>query len=102
MIITLFVGYLIWSLIVYSRGQSPEKQLLKMRVVKLREQKSAGWGTMFLRELIAKSILAYLFGVLSLILDGWILFDAKHQELWDKMCGTIVVDDPEGVLRPGR
>lgn len=32
--VTLAIGWLIWALIVYSHGQSPAKQLLKMRVVR--------------------------------------------------------------------
>ena len=32
--VTLVVGWLIWSLIVYSRGQTPAKQVLKMRVIR--------------------------------------------------------------------
>ena len=40
-IVTLGIGYLIWSLIVFSRGQTPAKQVLKMRVVRLDERRSA-------------------------------------------------------------
>src|SRR2546423_14527620 len=53
-VVTLFIGWLVWSLIIYSRGQTPSKHLLKMRVVKLESGTAAAWGTMFVREWIAK------------------------------------------------
>ena len=45
-IVTLGIGYIIWMLIVWARGQTPAKQLLKMRVVRLEERRAAtgdGW-----------------------------------------------------------
>ena len=35
LIVTLFAGWVVWSVIAYGRGQTPAKQLLNMRVVKL-------------------------------------------------------------------
>ena len=57
MIITAFIGWLIWALIVAKDGQSPAKQLLGMRVVKLRTGTKATWGTMFLRDAILKPLI---------------------------------------------
>ena len=98
-----FVGWLVWALVVWARGQTPGKQLLGMRTVTLRSGRRATWGTMLVREFLLKFLL---FGLivsltlgLGLILYFWLLWDAKRQELWDKMVGTIVVDDRNGVLR---
>jgi RDD family/Protein of unknown function (DUF2510) len=98
LIITLVIGYLIWTLIVFKDGQTPGKQVLKMRVVKLRTLRKASWGTMFLREFIAKPIVEVLSWVTFYIPYFWLLWDAKNQELWDKMVGTIVVDDRHNQL----
>jgi uncharacterized RDD family membrane protein YckC len=99
---TLIIGWLIWSLIVYKNGQTPGKQLLKMRVVSLRTASKATWGTMFLREFIAKPVI----GVLSYITLGipyfWLIWDSRNQELWDKIVSTIVVDDKHDQLLPQR
>jgi uncharacterized RDD family membrane protein YckC len=102
-IVTLFIGWFIWLLIVWARGQTPGKQLLGMRVVRLREGRKAGWGLMFVRDFLLKGLL---FGTiivtvtlgLGLILNFWLLWDKKNQELWDKMANTIVVDDPNKAL----
>ena len=98
-IVTLVIGYLIWALIVWGRGQTPGKQILGMRCVKFDEVRRATWGTMFLREFVYKGLI---FGTVAAITAGigyilwfWLLWDKNNQELWDKMAGTIVIDDPK-------
>lgn len=102
MFVTLFIGWLIWAAIVFARGQTPAKQLLGMRVVRLERRAPARWGWMFLREVLAKGAVGFLVRVffIGVILDFWLLWDRDNQELWDKIAGTVVVDDPQGQLRP--
>jgi uncharacterized RDD family membrane protein YckC len=94
MVVTLFIGWLIWQLIVAKDGQTPGKQLLGMRVVKLRTGTKATWGTMFLREVILKPLIGFGLGWFFGIVYFWLLWDKNRQELWDKMISTIVVNDP--------
>jgi uncharacterized RDD family membrane protein YckC len=102
-----FLAWLIWALVVWSRGQTPGKQLLGMRTIRLSAGRRASWGIMFVREFLLKFLLKFLlFGILVSITFGlglityfWLLWDARRQELWDKMVGTIVVDDRQGLLR---
>ena len=100
---TLAIGWVIWSLIVWTQGQTPAKQVLGMRVVRLDTRTHAGWGRMFLREIIGKFVVS-LVGSLVLIgvviADLWLLWDKDKQELWDKIAGTVVVNDPEKRLIP--
>src|SRR5438067_8171963 len=49
-IVTLFIGWLIWSIIIWSKGQTPAKSILKMRVLKLDTGRAASTGDMALRE----------------------------------------------------
>jgi len=35
-----------------------------------------------------------------LLLYFWLTWDDKNQKLWDKMVGTVVVDDPQDLLDP--
>jgi uncharacterized RDD family membrane protein YckC len=100
--VTALVGWLIWALIVFGRGQTPAKQVLGMRVVKLRTGQAASWGTMFLREFVCKTVIEGLAWFTFGLLNGWLIWDRKNQELWDKMVGTIVVDDPDGALAQRR
>jgi uncharacterized RDD family membrane protein YckC len=102
-IVTLGIGYLLWNLIYcYPRSQEPAKQLLKMKVVKKDTGLRANYGTMMLRNWVGGYLL---FGVISsvcfiagIVLDFMLLWDADRQQLWDKIGGTIVVDDPNDVL----
>jgi len=101
-ILTLGIGYIIWMLIVWARGQTPAKQLLRMRVVRLEERRTANWGWMALRNFV----LGVLIGIpLELIFPGlsilWLLANAiallvsrRNQALWDMMLKTVVVHDP--------
>jgi uncharacterized RDD family membrane protein YckC len=95
-VITLGIGYLIWAIIAFARGQSPGKQVLGMRIVKLRTGVAAGFGTTFLREFIAKPVIAVLSVITFGIVNFWLIWDEDNQELWDKVVGTIVVNDRHG------
>ena len=58
---------------------------------------------MFLRDFIGKLLVSLTFGLLfigGVIADCWLLWDKDKQELWDKIAGTVVVNDPEKLLIP--
>jgi uncharacterized RDD family membrane protein YckC len=92
-VVTLGVGYLIWWTMVLDKGQTPGKQVLGMRVLRLDRGGSAGVGLMLLREVVAKGLIGLLSGLTLGIANMWLLWDSQRQELWDKVAGTIVVDD---------
>lgn len=99
LLVTLILGWLIWSLIVWKDGRTPAKQLLGMRVARKDRGTPATWGTMCLRELVGKGlvmgVLSFVsFGIAPLVLFFMLLWDRDRQELWDKIAGTLVVDDP--------
>jgi uncharacterized RDD family membrane protein YckC len=50
--ITLFFGYIIWSLVVWGQGLTPGKQILKMRVYSIDTGKPATWGHMAIRQFL--------------------------------------------------
>lgn len=101
-IVTLGIGWLVWTLIIWKNGQSPGKQLLGMRVIDLRSGRSGNWGKMFFREVICKFFIIGLIGGLliipSLLGSIWLLWDRNKQELWDKMADTVVVNDPTSLM----
>jgi uncharacterized RDD family membrane protein YckC len=102
-ICTLGIGWIIWTLVAWAHGQTPAKQVLGMRVVRLDTRAHAGWGRMFLRDFIGKLLVSLTFGLLfigGVIADCWLLWDKDKQELWDKIAGTVVVNDPERLLIP--
>jgi uncharacterized RDD family membrane protein YckC len=101
-IVTAGVGWIVWSFVVYARAQTPAKQLLNMRVMRVDTRERAGWLRMFAREWLAKPALGILGGLTAGIAYFWMVWDKRNQELWDKVVDTIVVDDPERKLAPPR
>jgi uncharacterized RDD family membrane protein YckC len=102
-ICTLGIGWIVWTLVAWAHGQTPAKQVLGMRVIRLDTRAHAGWGRMFLRDFIGKLLVSLTFGLLfigGVIADCWLLWDKDKQELWDKIAGTVVVNDPEKLLIP--
>jgi uncharacterized RDD family membrane protein YckC len=97
-VFTLLVGWLVWSLIVWARGQTPGKQLLGLYCYKLDRGARATWGTMFVREFVGKGLImqvfAFLtFGIAPLILAFRLCWHKNRQEVWDSVAGTVVVKD---------
>ena len=97
LLLTLIVGYFIWSLVfTYSRGQTPGKQLVGIRVMRV-DGTASDWGWTFLREVGVKLIA---FGVVGDILAGipgivdllWAFWDKDRQTLHDKIMKTVVVE----------
>jgi uncharacterized RDD family membrane protein YckC len=99
-VFTAFIGWFVWALFAFRNGQTPAKQVLKMRCVRLQTSTRASWGTMFLREVIAKPVIGVLSWLTLGIVNFWLVWDANTQELWDKMVGTVVVNDPHDALKP--
>lgn len=95
--VTLLIGWLVWALVVYGRGQTPAKQLLGMRYVTMATARRAGWGRTFLRE-CCKGVVRVIAAatMIGLVVELWLVWDRDNQQLWDKMIGTVVVDDPTG------
>jgi uncharacterized RDD family membrane protein YckC len=51
-LVTFGIGWFIWSMIVWTQGQTPGKQLLKMRVTDKSTGKPSKWGHMAIREFL--------------------------------------------------
>jgi uncharacterized RDD family membrane protein YckC len=98
MIVTLFIGWFIWWIIAWGKAQTPAKQLLKMRIVKVDERRPATFGEMALRELVGKWLLGFIpfWGLIGGIM---ILVDEQgRQAIWDKLADTTVVEDPDNAF----
>ncbi len=97
-IATLGIGYVIWGVIIWGRGQTPALQVLGMRAWRPETNKVAGFWFMALRETVGRII----DGILGLITEitSFVLFVAgkKHQALHDIIAGTVILHDPDKVL----
>ncbi len=93
-VVTLGIGYFIWSFFTYRTGQTPGKKLMGIRVVSLNDGKALPFWMTLLREWIVKGFIGGItFGIAYL----WILFDDKNQALYDKVLTSVVVDDDQGL-----
>lgn len=99
-IVTLFIGYVIWGAIVWSKGTSPALQVLGMRCWKPNDRQVPTWGGMALREIVGRTIV-----------EGWIPFAGiisfimfvvgrERKAIHDYIASTVVVYDPNKVLEP--
>lgn len=98
-IVTLGIGYVIWGLVIWSRGQTPALQVLGMRCWRPETRQVPGFWWMALREIvgrIAEGILWILTELVSFIL---FLTGRERKSLHDHIAGTVVLYDPEGRLR---
>ena len=93
--VTFGIGWLIWAANISGKGQTPGKQLLKLRIVDATTAQPIGFGRMFFMRglvagLVASIAIPFTIGIL-LFMPFW---DKRNQTLWDKISGTIVVSDP--------
>ena len=96
---TLYVGWFIWSLVVFGRGQTPGKQLVGIYAASVNDpEHRLSWGRTFLREIVIKDVL---FGLVLSVLSGgivwlldylWALWDSSghRQTLHDKVTESSV------------
>lgn len=101
--VTLYIGWLIWDIVLNSKGsgQSPGKQLLKIRVIDLDTGRPATFGKMFLRGLVKQICFSIGGSVgIGLIVALYLLIDKDNQELWDKAGSTVVIADPNNMYAP--
>ena len=103
--VTLVIGYIIWWLFTLSRGQTPGKQLLKIRVMRV-DGTASDWGWTFIREFVVKFIVfeavadVLTLGIGSVLDNLWAFWDKDRQTLHDKVMKTVVVDDRVLSSRP--
>jgi len=97
-IITLGIGYVVWGLIVWARGQTPALQVLGMRCWRPDDNRVPGFWWMALREVIGvliESILGIITEATSFIL---MLTTRERKAIHDYVAGTVVLHDPDKVL----
>lgn len=98
-VVTLFIGYLIWTVILWDKGTNPGKKILGLVVVKADTGRRCTWGEMFVRSVVFGYVVMGLIGTVTLgigyLVDALMIFGDRHQRLTDRMAGTLVVVAPE-------
>ena len=91
----LFGIWALWWLLILNQSQTPGKQLAGTRVMEADTGQPAGLVRTIFRESVAKTATAIVFGWFFAIHVLWALWDPDRKGLYDKIAGTVVVDDRE-------
>lgn len=93
--ITLLIGWLIWAAIISGSGQTPAKQLLKLRVIDAQDSRPLGFARMFfMRGIVAGIIGSIAISVTLGIIVLMPLWTKRKQNIWDFVSSSVVVVDP--------
>ena len=107
------VGYFVWWLIALKDGQTPGKKIVGVRAVRADTGETSGWGMMFVREFLVKSLAfgisfggvffffrsgGAVLGIAAIIIAAphivnllWPLWDDNNQTLHDKIVRSRVI-----------
>jgi len=94
-IVTLGIGWLIWSFVIWGQGTTPGHKVLKQYIINEKTGKELSWGQMFVREFLIKGLLvpilsALSFGIVYLV-DSLMVTRDDRKTLHDRICGSVVV-----------
>ena len=100
MVLTLGIGWIIWSMIVWSEGQTPAKKILKLRTLNFSNARSASWGHMAVREAlipitvsIAASITGGIGSIAWIVVEIVFYFTKGQRTLRDYWVKTVIVNE---------
>jgi len=97
-IATLGIGYVIWGLVVWGRGQTPALQVLGMRCWEPEAARVPGWWRMALREVVGRIVESLLSVITMLVSFILMLTNKERKSLHDMVAGTVVLHDPAKIL----
>jgi uncharacterized RDD family membrane protein YckC len=99
-VVTLGIGWVIWSFIVWGEGQTPAKKILKLRTINFTNGRPATWGHMGIREglvpitvSIASSVTGGIAYVAWVIIEIVFYFTKNQRTLRDYWVKTAVVNE---------
>lgn len=94
-VVTLFIGWIIWSVILYSKSTSPAKKIMGLHIVDVKTGAPATMQQMLLREVLGKWVLGQVTGgITGLISCILILATPNRQGVHDYIAKTTVARKP--------
>jgi len=95
MIVTLFVGWVIWNLYTWKTGQTPAKRLLNQVVVDAKTGEVFSWSRMALREFAVKgaagNIASGATSGVTFVIDSLFVFRQDRRTVHDLIVGSKVI-----------
>lgn len=91
-VLTFYIGYIVWALIVWGQGQTPGKQILKIRVYSADTGRPATWGHMAVRQFLIPIAFSIVFWIPVIIFGGLasVIEDPFNQDPVDTTVGIGV------------
>ncbi|HVV30510.1 MAG TPA: RDD family protein [Mycobacteriales bacterium] len=93
-IVTLVIGWIVWSLVVWKEGRTPAFQVLHMRSIHSETGQPINWAHSAIRNFLTYGLLFGLFAGIPRLVGSFWVFGEKRQALWDMMNKTYVVHEP--------
>ena len=90
MVVTLGIGWIIWSVVLLKESTSPAKKMLGLRIVDVNTGGPATMTQMVMREIIGKWVVGSVTGVIHLASLVMLFVVPKRQTVWD-FIGTTTV-----------
>ena len=94
-IVTLFIGWVIWNLFTWKTGQTPAKRLLKQVVVDAKTGEVFTWSRMALREFAVKgaagNIASGASNGITFVIDSLFVFRDDRRTVHDLIVGSKVI-----------
>ena len=94
MVVTLWIGWVIWTLITWSDGQTPAKKLLGHVVADVNTGEPFAGGRMAFRQFVVGGLLGWLLNAVSFSVYFWVdafmVFGDRQRTLHDRMANSIV------------
>lgn len=91
MIVTLFIGWLIWSIVLWKQSTSPAKKMLGMTVVDGGTGAPASMKQMVMREVLGKWVVGSVAGIVTVASLIMLWATPRRQAVWDYIGTTVVV-----------
>ncbi|MFM8390474.1 MAG: RDD family protein [Actinomycetota bacterium] len=91
MVVTLFIGWLIWSIVLWKQSTSPAKKMLGMTVVDANSGAPATIKQMVMREVLGKWVVGSVAGIVTLASLVMLWATPRRQAVWDYIGTTVVV-----------
>jgi len=95
MVVTLFIGWVIWNLYTWKTGQTPAKRILKQVVVDANTGEVFSWSRMALREFAVKGAAGNIVGGatngISFAVDSLFVFREDRRTVHDLIVGSKVI-----------
>lgn len=95
LIVTLVIGWLIWSFFTWQTGQTPAKRLMRQVVIDARTGKQFTWVQMLLREFVLKGVAG---GIASsatngvtFVIDSLFIFREDRKTVHDMIIQSRVI-----------